>query len=73
MTGKIESGGGVRSSQFIYDNYSLLVKLMKQRTFQACSLKHSIKKGMFYVQSKLNFFKSGRGGTGTGYASDESY
>ena len=35
---------------------------MKQRTFQACSLKHSTKKGMFYVQSKLNYFKSGRGG-----------
>ena len=52
---------------------SCYIKMMKQRTFQACSLKHSIKKGMFYVQGKLNFFKSGRGGTGTGYASDESY
>ena len=34
---------------------------MKQRTFQACSLKHSIKKGMFYVQDKSNFLKLGTG------------
>ena len=34
--------------------------MMKSRTFQACSLKHSIKKGLFYVQGKYNFFKSGR-------------
>ena len=40
---------------------SFFIKIMKQRTFQACSLKHSTKMGMFYVQSKLNFFKSGRG------------
>ena len=33
----------------------------EQKFFQACSLKHSIKKGMFYVQGKLNFFKSDRG------------
>ena len=41
---------------------SFFIKIMKQRIFQACSLKHSTKKGMFYVQSKLNFFKSSRGG-----------
>ena len=41
---------------------SFFIKIMKQRTFQACSLKHSTKKGMFYVQSKLNYFKSGRRG-----------
>ena len=35
--------------------------MMKQRTFQVRSLKHNIKKGMFYVQGKLNFFKSGKG------------
>ena len=41
---------------------SFFIKMMKKRTFQACSLKHSIKKGMFYVQGKLNFFKLGRAG-----------
>ena len=41
---------------------SFYIKIIKQRTFQACSLKNSIKKGMFYVQGKFNFFKSGRGG-----------
>ena len=41
---------------------SFYIKMMKQRIFQAYSLKHSIKKGMFYVHGKLNFFKSGRGG-----------
>ena len=40
---------------------SFFIKMMKQRTFQACSLKYSTKKGMFYVQDKLKFFKSGRG------------
>ena len=39
---------------------SFYIKMMKQRTFQACSLKHNIKNGMFYVQGELNFFKSGR-------------
>ena len=35
--------------------------MMKPKTFQACNLMHSIKKGMFSVLSKLNLFKSGRG------------
>ena len=42
---------------------SFYIKMMKQRIFQAYSLKHSIKKGMFYVHGKLNFLKSGRGGS----------
>ena len=35
---------------------------MKGRTLQACSLKHSIKKEMFFLfMTKLKLFKSGRG------------
>ena len=38
---------------------------MKERTCQAFSLKHSIKKGMFSVYAKFNSFKpSGEGGGG---------
>ena len=36
--------------------------MMKQRTFQACSLKHSVKKGMFSVWGKFNSFKLDRWG-----------
>ena len=36
---------------------------MKGKTLQACSLKHSVKKGMFFLfKAKLKLFKSGRGG-----------
>ena len=42
---------------------SFYIKMMKERTSQACSLKHSIKKGMFSVYGKLNSFKPGRGGS----------
>ena len=52
---------------------SFFIKIMKQRTFQACSLKHSTKKGMFYVQSKLNFFKTGKGGSPPPCAILENY
>ena len=41
---------------------SFYIKMMKRRTLQACSLRHSIKEGMFSVQGKLDLFKSGRGG-----------
>ena len=41
---------------------SFYIKMMKRRTLQACSLRHSIKKGMLSVQGKLDLFKSGRGG-----------
>ena len=41
---------------------SFYIKMMKRRTLQDCSLRHSIKKGMFYVKGKLDLFKSGRGG-----------
>ena len=36
---------------------SFYIKMMKRRTLQACSLRHSIKKGMIYVLCKLNLFK----------------
>ena len=36
--------------------------MMKGRRLQACRLRHSIKKGMLSVWSKLDLFKSGRGG-----------
>ena len=36
--------------------------MMKGRRLQACRLRHNIKKGMFSVWSKLDLFKSGRGG-----------
>ena len=35
---------------------------MKGRLLQACSLRHSIKKGMLSVWGKLDLFKSNRGG-----------
>ena len=41
---------------------SFYIKMMKRRTFQACSLRHSIKTGMFFVSGKMDLFKSGRGG-----------
>ena len=37
--------------------------MMKGRRLQACRLRHSIKKGMLSVWSKLDLFKSGRGGS----------
>ena len=40
---------------------SFYIKMMKGRRLQACSLRHSIKKGMLSVQAKLDLFKSGRG------------
>ena len=40
---------------------SFYIKMMKRRTLQICSLRHSIKKGMFSVQDKLELFKSGMG------------
>ena len=40
---------------------SFYIKMMKRRTLQICSLRHSIKKGMFSVQGKLDLFKSGMG------------
>ena len=42
---------------------SFYIKMMKQRTLQACSLRHSIKKGMFFVLGKVDLFKLGRGGS----------
>ena len=36
--------------------------MMKERRLQACSLRHSIKKGMLSVWGKLDLFKSGMGG-----------
>ena len=46
---------------------------MKWRTLQACSLWHSIKKGMFSVLGKLDLCKLGRGGIlpPLGYAPEE--
>ena len=41
---------------------SFYIKVMEQRTLQACSLRHNIKKVMFSVQGKLDLFKSGRRG-----------
>ena len=35
---------------------SFYIKMMKQRTFQAGSLRYSIKTSMFHVQGKLDFF-----------------
>ena len=42
---------------------SFYIKMMKGRRLQACSLRHSIKKGMLYVWRRLDLFKSGRGGS----------
>ena len=39
---------------------SFYIKMMKGRRLQACSLRHSIKKGMLSVWGKLDLFKSGR-------------
>ena len=36
--------------------------MMKERRLQACSLRHSIKKGMLSVWGKLDLFKSSMGG-----------
>ena len=44
---------------------SLYTKMMKERTCQAFSLKHSIKNGMFSVYAKFNSFKPS-GGEGGG-------
>ena len=33
---------------------------MRQRILQVCTLKHSIKKGMFSLVGKMNLFRSGR-------------
>ena len=41
---------------------SFCIKMMKGRLLQACSLRHSIKKGMLSVWGKLDLFKSNRGG-----------
>ena len=41
---------------------SFYIKMMKGRRLQACSLRHSIKKGMLSVWGKLDLFKSGRQG-----------
>ena len=40
---------------------SFYKKMMKQRTLPACSLRYSIKKGMFSVKGKLDLFKLDRG------------
>ena len=34
--------------------------MMKQRTRQACSLKHSIQKGMLFALGKMKLFKLGK-------------
>ena len=40
---------------------SFYIKMIKGRRLQACSLRHSIKKGMLSVLGKLDLFKLGRG------------
>ena len=53
---------------------SFYIKMMKRRTLQACSLKHSIQKDMFCVLGKMNLFRSGKGKSSPppllGYASE---
>ena len=48
---------------------SFYMKMMKQRTLQPYSLRHSIKKDMFSVLGKLDLFKSSRGGVLFGVSS----
>ena len=40
---------------------SFYIKKMKRKILLDCSLKHSIKKNIFYVPRKINLFGLGRG------------
>ena len=45
---------------------SFEIKMMKRKNLHVCSLKHSIKKGMLYVQGNQDVFKSGKEKEGGG-------
>ena len=58
----------LKSKVVVWNEPAFYITMMKPKILQACSLIHSIKKGMFSLLSKLNLFKLGRrwGGGGGG-------